>query len=218
MSLRTLFMALAVGVVACGGQEDVEDEAAAPDEESALYQYGYRISGNVSGAVASGVTVRLSGAKSATTTTSATGSYSFGGLANGNYSVTPSATGYSFSPQSWAVTVGGANVSGKNFAASVAGATHSISGTVYRVIGTGVVPFAGERMYLSGAASASTTTDASGRYVFSGLLDGTYTVRPFCPRGEGGRGIVYCLPSSWSGVVAGADVSNVNFRIRFFGF
>ncbi|MGC8762713.1 MAG: hypothetical protein ACP5VN_03625, partial [Acidobacteriota bacterium] len=43
----------------------------------------YSISGTVSGATASGVTMTLSGAASATTTTDASGNYTFSGLANG---------------------------------------------------------------------------------------------------------------------------------------
>lgn len=215
MRLRSMFMAIAVGMLACGGESDVEDQPGLPEEEAALYGHGYRISGTVSGAIVSGVTVTLSGARSATATTSSTGYYSFSGLGNGTYYVTPSAAGYSFGPPSLTVPVSGASVPRQNFTASVAAATHSISGAVYLITRTGLVPFAGERMYLSGAASASTTTDASGRYVFSGLLDGTYTVRPFCPRGEG---MSICMPSSRSVVLAGANVYNVNFQIRMARF
>ena len=79
----------------------------------------YSISGTVSGATASGVTMSLTGAASATTTTDASGNYNFGGLANGSYTVTPSQSGYTFSPTSLAVTISGANQTGKNFTATV---------------------------------------------------------------------------------------------------
>ncbi len=75
----------------------------------------YSISGTVSGAVASGVTMTLSGAGTGTTTTAADGSYTFSGRPNGSYTVTPSRTGYTFSPANSAVTVSGANVTGVNF-------------------------------------------------------------------------------------------------------
>ncbi|MCI4398646.1 MAG: metallophosphoesterase, partial [Acidobacteria bacterium] len=50
----------------------------------------YSISGTVSGAATSGVTMTLSGAASKTTTTASDGTYTFSGLANGSYTVTPS--------------------------------------------------------------------------------------------------------------------------------
>jgi uncharacterized repeat protein (TIGR02543 family) len=78
----------------------------------------YSISGTVTAASVGfqGVTMTLN--TSATTTTDANGAYSFTGLANGSYTVTPSNTGYIFSPSSKSVTVNGANVSGQDFTAS----------------------------------------------------------------------------------------------------
>ena len=81
----------------------------------------YSISGTVSGAVTSGVTMSLTGTSSATATTGTGGTYSFSGLANGSYTVTPSLSGYTFSPASTAVTVNGANQTGINFTATAAG-------------------------------------------------------------------------------------------------
>ncbi len=64
----------------------------------------YTISGRVTnnqGAGMSGVTMTLSGTESRTTTTNSNGDFSFATLtANGNYTVTPSKTGYSFTPPS----------------------------------------------------------------------------------------------------------------------
>lgn len=77
----------------------------------------WTISGNVStnGANAS---VALSGAATATTTADASGNYSFAGLANGSYTVTPTKSGYTFGPTNQPVTVNSANVSGVNFTAT----------------------------------------------------------------------------------------------------
>ncbi len=44
-------------------------------------------------------------AGTATATTSSTGAYTISGLANATYTVTPSLTGYTFSPASSSVTV-----------------------------------------------------------------------------------------------------------------
>ena len=75
----------------------------------------YAISGTITGAGVSGTTVKLSGTATATTTTDGSGYYSFSGLDNGSYTVTPSKTGYSFSPTSRTVTVNGGSISAVSF-------------------------------------------------------------------------------------------------------
>src|SRR5258708_24367290 len=78
----------------------------------------YSISGTISPvAGGSGATVAVSGAASATTTTDSAGNYTFTGLVNGAYAVTPSHAGYTFTPSSQAATINGANVTGVNFTA-----------------------------------------------------------------------------------------------------
>ncbi|HET8925074.1 MAG TPA: hypothetical protein VFN26_18985 [Candidatus Acidoferrum sp.] len=77
----------------------------------------------ISGAISptaggSGATVTLSGAASTTTTANSSGSFTFTGLSNGTYAVTPSNTGYTFSPTSQSATINGANVTGVNFTAT----------------------------------------------------------------------------------------------------
>ena len=127
------------------------------------------ISGAVTGAIADGVLITLSGAMSGTTTTAGGGLYSFFGLANGNYILTPSKAGYRFSPASIAVTVSGGNVTGQNFTAPVA---YSISGAVSGAIADGVL------ITLSGAMSDATSTAGGGLYSFFGLANGNYILTP----------------------------------------
>lgn len=76
----------------------------------------FGISGAIAGAT--GVALRLTGAATGSTTTDANGNYAFGSLVNGNYTLTPSRAGYSFSPASIAVTVNDGDVTGQNFTAS----------------------------------------------------------------------------------------------------
>jgi len=63
------------------------------------------ISGLVTGDVKSGVTLTLTGDAAGSTTTSSDGSYTFAGLSNGTYTITPSLTGYIFTPASQTVTI-----------------------------------------------------------------------------------------------------------------
>jgi hypothetical protein len=72
------------------------------------------------GASLGGVTVTLSGAGAATTTTDAQGRYSFIGLANGTYTVTPSRSSHTFTPTSRPVTLSGTAAVGVDFVASPA--------------------------------------------------------------------------------------------------
>lgn len=78
----------------------------------------YSISGAVNGAALAGVTINLTGLTTASATTDAGGKYSFAALANGSYTITPSKTGYTFSPANSVVSVNGVNVGGTNFTAT----------------------------------------------------------------------------------------------------
>ncbi len=77
----------------------------------------YTISGTITsgGNPLSGVTVNLDGPFSGTTTTNLSGLYSFIGLINGTYTVTPSLTGYTFTPESRSVNISGSNITGQDF-------------------------------------------------------------------------------------------------------
>jgi hypothetical protein len=136
----------------------------------------------------------------ASTIADSLGRYSFSGLANGTYAVTPSHTGYAFTPSTLAATINGANVSGINFtAAPQSGSTYSISGTVSPTAGG-----SGAAVALGGASSATTIADASGNYMFPALANGIYTVTPT------NTGYTFS-PVNQSVTVSGANVTSVNF-------
>ena len=131
----------------------------------------YSISGRVSGVVQAGVTMILSGDASGTTVTDSAGNYSFTGLSDGTYTVTPSLVGYTFSPSSITRAISDANLTDVNFTSSEAG-TYSISGSVTGDIQAGVV------MTLEGDIAKTAITDSSGYYSFTGLTNGMYTITP----------------------------------------
>jgi len=162
----------------------------------------WSISGTVTpAALGTGATVTLSGASSASTTADASGNYSFGGLANGAYTVTPSKAGYTFTPANQAVTVNGASQAGVSFTAQAI-PTWSISGTISPTAGG-----SGATVKLSGAATASTTTDANGNYSFSGLPNGSYTVTP------SSTGYTF-TPGNQAVTLNGASQTGVNFSAQ----
>ncbi|WP_263383681.1 DUF4082 domain-containing protein [Granulicella arctica] len=136
---------------------------------TANFAPAFTISGTISGAGGSGATVALSGAATATTTASSTGAYSFPGHVNGSYTVTPSKTGYTFTPVATTVTVNGANATA-NFTSAVK--TYTITGTISGAGGSGA------SVKLTGAATATVTATSAGVYTFTGVANGSYTVTP----------------------------------------
>ncbi len=160
----------------------------------------YSISGTVSGATQQGVTITLSGPNSGTAVTASNGTYTFSGLVtSGTYTVTPSKSGYTFTPSNTAVSLSGADVTGQNFTATAVPTTFAISGTVSGAIQQGVL------ITLSGTANATATTDSSGNYSFTSKPNGTYTITPSL------TGYTFS-PANYTGVVVnGADVTGKNF-------
>jgi hypothetical protein len=148
-----------------------------------------------------GATVQLSGPATATLTSDSSGNFSFTGLAPGSYTVTPSKTGFTFAPTSQSVPVTNTNVPGVNFTISPI-PTYSISGNVSPLPnGSGVT------MSLTGLQTASATTDSSGNYIFAGLNNGSYTVKP-------SKAGLSFTPASTAVTISNASVSIVNFTAQ----
>jgi hypothetical protein len=129
----------------------------------------YSISGVVSGI--GDVSVMLSGASSTKGNTDSGGNFGFAKLLPRNYTISPSKTGYVFSPASLAETITSASLTDANFVATAStAATYTISGTVNGSVAAGVT------ITLNGTNVGSAITDLSGNYTFAGLVGGTYTV------------------------------------------
>jgi Calx-beta domain/Carboxypeptidase regulatory-like domain/Pectate lyase superfamily protein len=136
----------------------------------------YTISGravDAKGAGLPGVSVALSGGQSATATTDAAGNFSFADLPRDqSYTLTPSLRFYAPAPASQ--TFSSLSADGQ-VVFTMSPATHALSGRVTEK-GAGL---GGATVTLSGAKSATVTTDSSGNYSFNNLTaSGSYTVTP----------------------------------------
>jgi hypothetical protein len=84
--------------------------------------------------IGTGTVLALSGAKTASVVVSTAGTYTFGQLGNGTYTVTPSKPGYLFVPPSQSVTLSGASVAGLDFTVAEA-PTYTVTGTISPLAG-----------------------------------------------------------------------------------
>ncbi|MEW6053658.1 MAG: LamG-like jellyroll fold domain-containing protein [Nitrospirota bacterium] len=132
------------------------------------------------GSPLSGVTVALNGSATGTTQTDILGNYTFSGLSNGNYTVTPGMAGYTFAPEFRTVTISGFSMSGMNFTGTLTGGgIYSISGTVRLPSGAFPgKPVPGVVVSLTGDSTGTTTTDNYGNYTFRSLPNGNFTIAP----------------------------------------
>lgn len=153
----------------------------------------YSITGQVtlSGSGYPGATVNLSGAAVASTVTPASGNYTFEGLLNGAYIITPIVSGQTLSPASTEREVSGLNFTDVDFALN----TWTISGQVTN--SRGGMP--GIQVDLDGAATGTVATvGTEGNYTFTGLLNGDYTLTPVS------------IPQTFSPADTSVSVSNGN--------
>src|SRR6201995_3139290 len=145
------------------------------------------------------MTVKLTGTTTATATANASGAYTFTGLAKGTYTVTPSHTGFTFSPTSLPETIPTAKITNANFTSTATAAqTFSISGTISGTGGNGAT------VKLTGTSTETVTANAAGAYTFTGLAKGTYTVTP------SHTGFTFS-PASLPETITTANITNANF-------
>ena len=124
----------------------------------------FTISGAVSGATVTGVTINLtSGATTSTTITDVNGNYSFTNVANGKYTVSPVKSGFTFNPLRTSISINGGNSSIPYFTATAINPSKFLMGG----------NFQGTPLSLTTAV----TTFAGG--VFAGSTDATGTAASF---------------------------------------
>ncbi len=146
----------------------------------------YSISGSVTTSTGTGIPGVTVSNGTVSATTSSTGAYTLSGLANGTYTLTPSLSGYTFSPISSSVTVSSANQTGVNFT----GTATSTGSTVVHNVNLPSVSTGNWSSVYTVAIPAGTTklvVDISGGtgdadlYVNAGAVPSTtsYTCRPY---------------------------------------
>jgi len=130
------------------------------------------LSGLISGPAAldrQTVKVALTGRASANTTPDGSGNFSFSALADGNYTITPSAPGWQFDPPSQTVSVAGASLGGLDFRVCRTG--NAFSGTLRDINGN---PVHNARISIGGI---TVTPDVNGHYTVTGLPCGEYPIK-----------------------------------------
>ncbi len=146
----------------------------------------YSISGTVTsgGSGLLGATMNLGGAATQSTTTDSSGNYIFSGLSKGVYKITPSLTGYTFTPQILSSNVNGAALTGRNFAAAtVPGAptgVNAIPGNALATVSfTGPSSSGGSNITsytvtpYTGGTAGKTTSGPHSPIIVKGLTNGT---------------------------------------------
>ena len=131
-----------------------------------VYNIAGRVLDNQNNPLA-GVVISTNNGKTATTDTN--GAYSFKDIADGTYVLTPTKSGYAFSPSSLTVSRSSYNMRNQNFTAGPV--YYSISGYV---TDSTAAPAIGVTMTLQTGIQA--VTDGMGYYEFGGLNAGVYTV------------------------------------------
>lgn len=169
---------------------------------------GFQISGKVSdidGQGLQGVTITMAGGPqniSLQTQTNQDGAYSFVELQSGTYTITPSFGSYHFNPLSKTITIAFASVFNVDFVAAIGA---NISGYVLE----GSTPLKDVTVNLINSTTKqivqTANTDTTGFYVFLGVLDGSYEVKPLFA----GYGFD---PAAASVIIRNTDITNVNFR------
>ena len=139
---------------------------------------GFSLSGTINPTAAgNGAAVALSGTASASATADSAGNFTFAGLPDGSYMVTPTHSGYAFAPGNQSATVNGANVAGLNFTGNAATVAPTITTqpanqtvtagqtATFTAVAAGTAPLGYQWQKngasIAGATSASYTTPAT---------------------------------------------------------
>jgi len=139
----------------------------------------YTISGtvtNTSSAAIAGVTVTLAGSSSTTATTDANGNFTFAGVPNGSYALSAALSGYSFSPARIPIVVTNANLTGENFAGSVAVPTLALVSIAVTPATPSIAVGATQQFKATGTYSDNSTQDLTASVTWSSSKTSVVTI------------------------------------------
>jgi hypothetical protein len=141
-----------------------------------------------------------------TQSTDSNGNFTFTGIANGPYTITPTIAGPTsvFYPATQSVTVASSNITTANFSAALG---YNVSGTAsYTGLQTGQIYLTlyAENCGGQNNGSLGTSISTKGAYTIHGVPPGTYTLRAFMDPSTLGKGVVNA--ASPSGVATGSNV------------
>ncbi len=156
----------------------------------------YDISGKITNGTTPLAGVLLTIAPDVTATSDADGNYLFASLVPGDYTITLLKAGYTFTPESRAVTISNQNLQNVDFSGELV--RYNVSGKIM----DGATPLAG--VLLTIAPGITATSDANGNYLFSGLLAGQYTITPVF------AGYTF-TPATQAITISDQGLQNVNF-------
>ncbi len=148
------------------GEVSTLDVLLEPGEEN------YYIKGSITGELKGDVFVELSGDTSSSTKTDTDGSFIFGPVEAGSYTVTPKEYGFRFVPRSQKIEVGDKDISGLTFAAQQTGVLFIIAGIIQGDIKEGIIVSA------SGEKEVKAVTDSQGKFKLENLPAGQYVLKP----------------------------------------
>ncbi len=135
----------------------------------------YYITGNVTGEITEAVSIKLTGAAKKTVKTNAAMAFVLGPLKTGQYTLTPQATGYRFSPSSRNLTIENSSISAINFNARRTAQKFFISGSIQGDIKREIT------IATTGTQQVTTKTDSQGYFKLKDLAPGTYVLKPDYP-------------------------------------
>lgn len=126
------------GTSAPAGTPAPATNPAPPGNPATTYNLSGRVSLTQGGNALAGVMLTLGGGAAASQPTDASGNYVFAGLNSGDYTISPSKTGYTFTPASRTVTISSTDMTGNDFTASPTPppAPNTRNYTLYIVAGT----------------------------------------------------------------------------------
>jgi hypothetical protein len=148
-------------------------------QDFAATAQSHTISGRVTlnGGGLSGVTVSLQGTSSNSATTNSDGNYAFTGVQNGLYTVTPSLTGFAFTPANRSVSVNNGDVTGQDFTATtIQPSQGTVSGTVTDALNGQPLTGVTVRLLSGSTVIATITNNQDGTYSLTGPAGSGYTV------------------------------------------